>query len=64
MKNSVRQIVAATNGESLLRKRFRPTGMGQEGMADGMQQTGVAFASSPHRRRSLRDLGHIARRWG
>ena len=64
MKNSVRWIVAATNGESLLRKRFRPTGMGQEGVADGMQQTGVAFASSPHRRRSLRDLGHIARRWG
>ena len=33
-------------------------------MADGVQQTGVSFASSPHRRRSLRDLGHIARRWG
>ena len=33
-------------------------------MADGIQQTSVSFASSAHRRRSLRDLGHIARRWG
>ncbi|MCG8355318.1 MAG: AraC family transcriptional regulator [Kiloniellales bacterium] len=33
-------------------------------MADGVQQTGVSFAPRAHRRRSLRDLGHIARRWG
>ena len=39
-------------------------GMRQEAMADGIQQTSVSFASSAHRRRSLRDLGHIARRWG
>ena len=33
-------------------------------MVDGAQQTSVSFASSAHRCRSLRDLGHIARRWG
>ena len=38
-------------------------------MAGGTQQTGVSLAPpslapSAHRRRSLRDLGHIARRWG
>ena len=33
-------------------------------MVDGIQQTGISFTPRAHRRRSLRDLGHIARRWG